>query len=74
MTTTDAFAIAVALGGLAAIIVETALKDSGAFREIATDVEAFARRPAPLATAPVARSGVYVAGAVTTVALLVLLA
>jgi hypothetical protein len=74
MNTTDALTTAVVLGSLAAIVIEIALKDPGAFREIATDVDAFARRPAPVAAAAAVRRGVYVAGLVTTAMLLVLLA
>lgn len=75
MNMTEASTIAVALGSVAAIVVETAIKDPGAFGEIATDVEAFARRrPERLAHVPAARRGFYVAGMITTAVLLVLFA
>jgi hypothetical protein len=70
MNTIDALTIAVSLGSVVAIVIETALKDPGAFGEIATDVEAFARRPAPMTHVPAARRGFYAAGMVTTALLL----
>jgi hypothetical protein len=70
MNTIDALTIAVSLGSVVAIVIETALKDPGAFGEIATDVEAFARRPAPMKHVPAGRRGFYAAGMVTTALLL----
>jgi hypothetical protein len=72
---TEALTIAVALGSVVAVVVETAIKDPGAFGEIATDVETFARRPSRrLAHLPSTRRKFYLAGMITTAVLLVLLA
>jgi hypothetical protein len=74
MNTMEALTIAVSLGSVVAVVIETALKDPGAFGEIATDVEAFARRPAPVAKVPSHRRDLYVVGVVTTALLLVFFA
>jgi hypothetical protein len=76
MNTIDALAVAVALGSLVAIVAETTLRNPGAFKEIATDAEGFARRAKPRSTMAAAarRRGFYVAGVVATAALLFLLA
>jgi hypothetical protein len=75
MNITEALTITVALGSVVAIVVETAIKDPRAFGEIATDVEAFARRrPERLVQVPATRRGFYVAGMITTAVLLVLFA
>jgi hypothetical protein len=74
MNTTDAVTIAVVLGSLAAVTVEIALKDPGAFRDIAQDSEGFARRPVVASQASRMRRAVTVAGATAAAALAFFLA
>lgn len=73
MNTMEAWTIAVSLGSVVAVVIETALKDPGAFGDIVTDTEAFVRRPKPMAQVPESRQGLYVVGMATAAMLLVFL-
>ena len=72
MNTSDAMTVALALGSLAALVVEVALRDPRAAWEILTDVEGFARRPAPPVAAPALGRAAYVGCTVAAPVLLFL--
>jgi hypothetical protein len=73
MNTADAVTVAVVIGSLAAVVAEIALKDPGAFREIANDSAAFARRQTSETVTRPARRAASVAATTALAVLLVLL-
>jgi hypothetical protein len=74
MSTSEAVTIVLVLASLAVVILEIALKDPGAFREIADGSEAFARRTPPAPVAARMRRAAYAAGATGAAAMVFLLA
>ena len=73
MNTSDAMTVAFAVGSLAALVVEVAVRDPRAAWEILADVEGFARRSVPkVAAAPALGQAAYVGCTVAAAVLLFL--